>query len=490
MRKWMILTALLAGLSLQAQPPLQQKVEKILSEEPLRSAVVGLVARDASGKVLVSVNPDRMMVPASNMKIITTGAALHAFGPERRFDTRLGYTGQIVDGTLEGDVYIIGGGDPTLGTRDSIAVKTDALFWRWKTMLRDAGIERIHGRIIGDGRAFEGHLENSSWTYDDTGTSYGTGCSALSFYANAQDYAVSAGAKPGDPVRVRITYPDTPWMHFTNYGVTGPKGSGNSLYLFTTDLAPYAELRGSFAIGRSPKTESFANKWGALTCAYYFWQNLRSTGWDVTGGYADIDRSGYVRGADFVPLDKAGDPVVVGASPSPALWEIARETNYRSDNFYAESLLRLMGEAATSIAVYDSCYVAEAEVLRSLGMPEAGLRVEDGSGLSRRNYVSPSWMVSFLRAMQGSRSFEAFLTSLPQAGKGTLASLIPQAPSQVKSRFRLKSGSMDGVLCYSGYYLDPSGKPAVTFSLMVNNSTATTARLRDTLGRILLLLVY
>ena len=149
-----------------------------------------------------------------------------------------------------------------------------------------------------------------------------------------------------------------------------------------------------------------------------------------------------------------------------------------------------MGEAATSIAVYDSCYVAEAEVLRSLGMPEAGLRVEDGSGLSRRNYVSPSWMVSFLRAMQGSRSFEAFLTSLPQAGKGTLASLIPQAPSQVKSRFRLKSGSMDGVLCYSGYYLDPSGKPAVTFSLMVNNSTATTARLRDTLGRILLLLVY
>jgi D-alanyl-D-alanine carboxypeptidase/D-alanyl-D-alanine-endopeptidase (penicillin-binding protein 4) len=124
-------------------------------------------------------------------------------------------------------VYIIGGGDPTLGVTDTVAVKPDALFWRWKSMLKDAGISRIDGRIIGDGRAYEGHLENTTWGYDDTGTYYGAGCSALSYYENAVDYLVSAGAAD-EPVKVTQRFPDTPWMHFSNRTSTGPAGTGNS----------------------------------------------------------------------------------------------------------------------------------------------------------------------------------------------------------------------------------------------------------------------
>lgn len=475
----------LAALAARAQTPAQQYLEQNAGKGPMQGTLWGVSAVDAQGKTLASLNADTRMVPASNLKLVTTGAALHAFGPDHRFLTGIGYTGTIgEDGTLEGDVYILGGGDPTLGARDSIAYRPDALFWKWKSLLKEAGIRRIHGSIVGDGSAWEGHLENAAWNYDDVGTYYGAGSDALCFYQNAVDLQVAA-TQEGQPVSARQSYPQTPWMHFTNYGVTGPAGSGNSLYLFTTDLAPYAELRGSFAVDRKPKTEHFANKFGALTCASYFWKNLTETGWEVSGGYAYKDRSGYLCGPDFVPGKKAGTPARLGATESPRLRDIVRITNERSDNFYAESLLRAMGEAATGNACYDSCLVAVREVLQDLGLPEDGLHQADGSGLSRSNTLSARWMTDFLGAMQKSPAFPAFLASLPAPGEGTLQSIRITGGE----RIRMKSGSMGGVLCYSGYILDDEGRPAVTFSILTNNATASPARLRSVLTGLLLALM-
>ena len=126
------------------------------------------------------------------------------------------------------------------------------------------------------------------------------------------------------------------------------------------------------------------------------------------------------------------------------------------------------------------------EVLQGLVPQElAGLRMEDGSGLSRMNTVSPAFLTAFLRAMTRSRSFDAFLASLPQPGEGTLTALLPKLPAAQKARIRIKSGSMDGVLCYSGYILDEEGKPSRVFSLLVNGATAKTAVLRETLGSLI-----
>ena len=486
MKRLLGLFLLAVTIAAGAQTPAQQYVNRQLQAGPLKDAAWGVLAVDRDGKTLAAHLPGQRLVPASNMKLVTTGTALHAFGPEFRFNTEIGYTGEIKDGTLEGDVYIVGHGDPTLGARDSIATDTGRLFWQWKTLLREAGIQKIHGRIVGDGSRYEGNLEQQSWSYDDVGTYYGAGMSALCFYENAIDLEVSA-AEEGRPVRVRQSFPETPWMHFQNLSVTGPAGTGNSLYLYTTDLAPYAELRGSFATDRKPKTEHFANKFGALTCAYYFWKNLRETGWEVTGGYADVDRNGYVRGSDFVPLQQAGTPVILGATSSAPLQDIVRITNVRSDNFYAESLLRAMGETASQIALYDSCLVARRMVLEELGLDPDGMRQVDGSGLSRTNCVSPEWMVRYLQAMRQSPAFDAFLASLPQPGEGTLATLLPQLKD--RNRIRIKSGSMEGTLCYSGYILDQNGVPGITLSLMTNNTTASPSEVRAVLARLLMLLM-
>ena len=464
--------------ALLAQTSAQHFVISQATQEPLKGSTWGIFAKDASGQVLASHNSGTRLMPASNRKLITTGVALHALGPDFRFRTSLGYTGVLqADGTLDGDVYIIGGGDPTIGTQDTtIALKADALFWKWKTLLREKGIQRIHGRIIGDGTGMEGHLEHPSWEYDDMGTYYGTGGNGLCFYENTIDMQVSA-TREGQLINLTQVYPETPWLRVTNFGVTGPEGSGNTLYLYTTDLAPYAEMRGVFGVDRRPKIESTSNKYGDLTCAYYFWQNLRATGWEVTGGYAHVDRSGYIQGPDFVETDLASTPKVIGYTESPRLADIARITNERSDNFYAESMLRYMGEKATGIAEYDSCLVAESIVLKDLGLKMDQINLADGSGLSSRNWVTPEWMVSYLEAIQKSPSFDAFLASLPKPGEGTLASIrFPGC-----ERVRMKSGSLSGTLCYSGYILDEKGKPAVTFSILTNSSLATTSQVRSVL---------
>ena len=458
-------------------------IGRLPANSPLNGSVWGFYARDTQGNILADHQSAQRMVPASNLKLVTTGTALHHFGPGHRFKTSLGYTGVLnPDGTLDGDLYIIGGGDPTLASGDSIALSADALFRQWKALLTQHGIRRIQGRIIGDGSAWEGNLEHPSWGFDDLGTYYGTGGNALCFYRNTIDYAVSAAAE-GESVNFRQTYPETPWMHLANYSVTGPAGSGNSLYLYTTDLAPYAELRGSFASDRTPKKERFSNKFGPLTCAFYFRNSLLASGWEVKGGYAFVGRDGYITEVDFTPTQKAGTPHLIGYTEGPELSEIARLVNVRSDNFYAESLLRALGEDRSGVALYDSCLVAGKDILLSLGVNPEPAAIADGCGLSRMNSLSPRWMVEFLDAMQQSPAFGAFLSSLPAPGQGTLSAV------KLSDRIRMKSGSMSGVLCYSGYILDDAGKPAVTFSLMSNNTVAPERTVRAALIRLISLLI-
>ena len=142
-----------------AESEIRERIEAVAADPAFSQAVVGICARKADGTPLVEMNSQTMMLPASNMKLISTGAALHALGTDMQFETRLGYDGTVEDGTLHGDLYIIGGGDPTLGSKDSIAVDIDHTFAQWEAIIRANGITRIEGRIIGDGRWFEGMAE-------------------------------------------------------------------------------------------------------------------------------------------------------------------------------------------------------------------------------------------------------------------------------------------------------------------------------------------
>lgn len=367
----------------------QQLMNRLGEQEPLRSGIWGMLAVRMDGDTLVDVNSHRRMLPASNMKLITTGSALTVFGSEYRFKTSIGHSGVIRDGVLEGDLYIIGGADPTIGA-DFGCMKDQYPFMEWRDIVQKAGIRKISGKIVGDARFFDGDPVNGNWNVDDIIDGDGIGSEGLNYYR-----------------------------------------------------------------------DTLMNHSGAYLCAEAFNTFLLGAGLNV-------------------PKDSISDEAVcdtlkvLGSAYSPKLRLIMRDCNYESDNFYAETFMRMLGKQVTGSACYDSCYVAMDRVLSDLGLGKKlkTIQIMDGSGLARKNYQTPDFLVSFLTAMAKSPCYETYRNTLPQPGKGTLSSRLPQAPSGDRARVYMKSGSMNGVRSYSGYIVPKDGVKShtIVFSFLSNNA--------------------
>ena len=474
--------ATVCAMAQQTTESIQAKVEAITDDPAFSQAVIGICARTLDGKEIADINKEMMMLPASNVKLISTGAALHTLGPDWRFETNIGYDGTIEDGTLNGNLYIIGGGDPTLGSKDSIAVVLDRTFAQWEALIRAEGITRINGHIVGDGRWFEGMAEEPTWLMNDAGTYYGTGTTGLMFYENMMSFSVSAGPQVGAPVNITPYYPETPWMEFRYNCSTGEEGTGDLLYMYGSDLAPVAEIRGTFGVDRAAKRLDCSNKFPELTCAYYFYTYLKKKGIMCLEGPADMK-------AEPVAEPAAWDEInIIGTTYSPSLDRVVFETNHASNNVYAETLLRTIGKELLDNASYESSYKALAEVLKNLGVDgSTGAKIQDGSGLSRQNYVSADFFCRFLTAMTKSPAYETYLNSLPSpGGNGTLQYNMQGQSAALRNRIKVKSGSMNGVRCYSGYIL-PSTEDGQTivFSIMTNNCTSPTWQVRPLLDKIM-----
>lgn len=482
-----VLTAVVASAqenTATATEGIQQKIENIVNGDVLRDAVVGVCARMGNGQTLVDINAGDLLVPASNMKLISTGAALHALGGDYRYRTALAYDGSIVDGVLLGDLYIIGGGDPTIASKDSIAAPVEHTFALWERLIRDAGINEVDGRVIGtSGDFFTGMAEEPSWMWSDIGTYYGAGVTGLMFFENVQSFNVSAGTEVGAPVKISPSYPVAPWMEFRYDCSTGKAGTGDQLYMYTSDLSPVAEVRGTFAVDRKPKRVDCSNKFPELTCAYHFGKWLADHGITCSKEAADTKLHGVAEPDSLV---------IIGHTSSPSLRRISFETNHASNNLYAETLLKTLGKELCNEGCYDSSYVAVKNVLKDLGVDTSrGIRIQDGSGLSRQNFVSPDFFCRYLEAMMGQECFEDFAESLPSpGGTGTLASNMKNYPAETRARIKAKSGSMNGVRCYSGYIIPTEGckDDTIVFSIMVNNSTQPTWKVRPLLDKIMGLL--
>lgn len=465
----------------QETETIQQKAEAIANGDVFGQAVIGICARTGNGQTIIDVDADNMLLPASNMKLISTGAALHALGGDYRYKTSIGYDGNIIEGVLIGDLYIIGGGDPTIASKDSIAAPVQNTFARWERMIRDAGISEIDGRVIGtSGDFFKGMTEEATWLWNDIGTYYGAGATGLMFYENMQSFEVSAGAEPGADISIAPSYPETPWMEFRYECSTGKAGTGDQLYMYTSDLAPVAEVRGTFAVDRKPKRVDCSNKFPELTCSHNFKKWLEEHGISCSQEASDTR------------LNRLPEPeniTIIGSTESPSLRRIAFETNHASNNLYAETLFRTLGKELKTEGSYDSSYVAVRNVLKDIGVDlSRGQKIQDGSGLSRQNLISPDFFCRYLEAIMTSPCFEDFVESLPSpGGTGTLSLNMKNYPAETKARIKVKSGSMSGVRCYSGYIIPREGckEETIIFSIMVNNCTAPTWKVRPLMDKIM-----
>lgn len=505
-------------------------------------AQVGICIRTLSGKVLREDNADLNFIPASNLKIVTAGAALKRLGADFRFETAVAYSGSVgTDGVLHGDLYIIGCGDPTLGSQAALAMPKDSLFSRWERAVRGAGIRSIAGSIIADSRRMPAEV-NGSWMYEDLGTYYGATCSALMFNENCLEITVAPGTGAGDEVIIcsenagkirsadsgrKQMLPNRPWMKIMNNCTTGPEGSGDKSYLLVSEFAAVGHLVGSYAVDRRAKTISYNDPFADFSCAYEFASFLSSNGIPCTAvtstsachptaifhntkssahekcpgtydnhdrkqslGFETFDTSGSLTySGHFTPQDSL---TTITTTLSPRLSEIIRETLRVSNNLYAETLLRALGPGGST----DDALKSEMSIIESMGVSTSRVRIEDGSGLSRKNSVSPGFLVSFLTAMSRQSCFGTYLRTFNNPGPDE--HIFSTSALGIRRRIRLKSGSMGGVLCYCGYILpqsnaiSPTGTSketstgeTIAFSIMINDSIQSTTRLRNYIESVL-----
>jgi D-alanyl-D-alanine carboxypeptidase/D-alanyl-D-alanine-endopeptidase (penicillin-binding protein 4) len=436
-------------------------VQEILDDPDLPTAHWGLLVQDArTGRVVLSRNAQKSFLPASTLKLLTTAAALDRLGTDFRYTTRLYQFGRVApDGTLRGDLVVRGAGDPTFGS------ETDPLE-AWAEALAASGLRRVEGRIVGDDDAFEDARYSDGWDVSHIATeSYAPASGGLAWDDNLLSIRIEAGA-PGGPAR----FESIPAGFATVRGTpTTQRGRGRLVIDRTLGTDEFA-LRGGVPAGyRGALQVPVANP--TLYAVHAFAERLAEAGVDVSdAALVDVDDLD-------APLDYT-DVEPIQTARSPRLAEIVERVNVESDNLYAEHLFRTLGDGT----VDDAADAVEAFVERAGADPD-GLRIADGSGLSRKDLVTPEALAAVLREMRRHPAGAAFRSSLPGGGAegSTLRSRLDDVP------VRAKTGSLLGVRCLAGYVRGPEGAPYV-FVLMANHYTergGPIARAQDAIVRAL-----
>ncbi len=458
MRLRLLLLLLAVSTAAPAQRTVQQLIDAFAGAQVLRNALVTVDVRDVeTGVRLGSYQGDIASIPASTQKLITTAAALDILGGDYRFRTRLIAGGQVEGGVLRGNLYIVGGGDPTLGSaRMERTPRLEAVLQDWVERVKEQGIVRITGAVVGDGSYYGTDGAASGWSWADLGNYYGAGTYGLNL--NENSYTLSLTQRPGvgSTPPVSSTDPVIPGLTFTNELKSGPRGSGDQAYIYGAPFNYQQFIRGSIPVGTGTFRIRGSIPDPPLLAAQLLNQLLEASGIEVVQpavSHLTVGRGDYAAAS------------VIDERFSPPLIEIVDRTNLTSNNFFAETLLREMNKARGEAELASTEVVAD--WLEARGLDTEGMQLRDGSGLSPRNFFSASLMTAFLRDQAGQ---SRWLESIPLAGRtGSLRSALKGTVAE--GRVYGKSGTINAVRAYAGYVHRPDGRK-FAYSIAVNNHTA------------------
>ena len=446
--------------------PIPELVTELANASELRNAQIGIDVIDlATGERIAGFQPDRSLIPASTQKLLTTAVALDVLGPDATFQTRLIADGTIENGTLTGHLFLVGGGDPCLGSpvMDE-AIDLDAQLNRWVNAVWAAGIRRIEGYVIGDGSYFgtEGHT--LSWPWSDIGNYYGVGAYGLNLHENYYflDFQQQRELEAIPPISG--TRPEIPSLVFQNEVRTAGPETGDNAYIFGAPYNYRHFVRGTIPAGSGRFTIKGAVPDPPLFAAQQLQAALEARGVATVRPAAS---------SQWLDLRYESGGQVLHEQSSPNLLAIAGRTNLRSVNLYAEALLRQINKHQAQPTHRLGTTSTIIQWLSEQGISTEGVRLNDGSGLSPRNYFPPRMLTALLRRMDGNTDY---LNTIPLAGRtGSLRNSLKGTSAE--GRLYAKSGSVDGVRCYAGYVHRSDGQQ-LAFAVMVNNYTTSGSTVR------------
>jgi len=437
---------------------------EFISDTVFRHAGISICLRDGeSGEIIAGYNQNMALGSASLMKLVTTSTALELLGPGFLFTTHVGYVGDLnrSDSILNGHIIIRGGADPTL-LSEYFPDHNPDLFEMWKMALLECGIRKVEGSIVSDAKIFDYHPAVSGWAWADIGNYYGAGPHGLTVRDNMYRIHFKTGIEGSKPELLSME----PEIHgllvdnlLTSYGTT------DNGYVYLEPYGKYAIIRGQIPAGREDFILKAAMPDPPLFLAETFSEYLTDAGFIISGKPTTLRLSASLA-TEFQNTPKS----LCITSYSPPLKDIIGVTNCESVNLFAEHMIKYLGYAGTKLegASKTSGIKVVETFLESILPGYSGLYMTDGSGLSRSNAMSTSFITSLLHYMKENTGYsDIFFNSLAKAGEeGTLEYYFRDPV--FRDNLRAKSGTSTRIRNYAGYFTCSSGKQVV-FAVMTNN---------------------
>ncbi|HEX5153356.1 MAG TPA: D-alanyl-D-alanine carboxypeptidase/D-alanyl-D-alanine-endopeptidase [Parafilimonas sp.] len=419
-----------------------------LRDEQLKHAVVSLYVADETGKTIYALNEQYGLAPASTQKIFTSIAALSLLGKDFTYKTEIGYTGNINNGELTGNLIIKGHGDPTFGSWRYARTKPDSIINFIITTIRKAGIQKINGSIILDDGAFSYQPLPGGYVWDDMGNYYGSGSWAINWRENQYDLILKPGKNIGDSTTIIKTEPSITTSDYTNFITTAKENSGDNTILY---LPPYGNA--AFAEGTIPKGVKDFTVSGAIAYAadqlkaelnsYFVMNNISLNGNIITG--ASLQK-------EHMAIPSMNTKIANYTSPT--LDSIVYWFLQKSINLYGECLLKTVAYNKSHPGSTDDGVHELKRFWQQNGIDSSAINISDGSGLSPQNRVTTFALANALLYAQKQSWFPGFYNALP-----------------VYNNMKLKSGSINSVRSYAGYYTASNGRKYIV-AIIVNNYDA------------------
>ncbi len=475
--KMKFLTILLCACTtiLTAQNGLQNAMDALAKDEVLKHGAFSMTAIDVeTGRVLATHAPNKSLIPASSLKVITTATALELLGKDFQFETQLQYDGTIRNGILDGNIYIKGFGDPTLGSDQmEEATSLKSLMQTWVAAIQQQGIRQINGFIIGDGSYFEDVRAGKSWNWADIGNYYASGAWGLNIHENLYYLDFAQTAKLGATPKVAGTRPLIPNLEFVNELKSAGSKTGDNAYIYGGPYAYTRSIRGTIPVGSGTFTIKGSMPDPAFQAAYELYCALENVGMRASKG-----------ASTQLALQKNSQRKTFHTHRSPDLAMLIKRANHKSVNIYCEALLRILGKKHGKNGSMEAGVEVVEQHWEKRGLDMSGFFMEDGSGLSPRNGVTSYQFAQLLRLVQrNSAVSDVFWESLPIGGRtGTVRYMFRNTIAD--GRIRLKSGSINRVRSYSGIAKSKAGR-LIAFSIIANNYTCSSSTIRKKMQNVM-----
>ncbi len=432
----------------------QQIADRFVEHPYIQNANVSLqIYNLQTGEILAEHRPKNVIPPASTMKLITSASAMELLGPDFRFSTFIETDGTIQDGVLQGNIYVRGTGDPSLGSQ---RVGDRNFLYKWARALRQHGIRQINGKVIADVSYFDGDAVNPQWIWEDIGNYYAPGIFALSYLDNTMNVQLRSAAI-GSVAEVIKTLPHVPGIEFENH-IRCTEITYDGAFVHGV---PYSNKR--YLVGSVPSNRGVFGVRG----------DLPNPGLLLAQHFTDVLRESNITialEADYITESQYPKRTLLYEHHSEPLLELLKEVNQESNNLYAEQIFRYLGHKLGLPCTINNSILIEKQCWQNRGINLQQTFIMDGCGLAPQDAVSAATFVQILSYMYKSQNYEAFLQTLPVAGEnGTLRGFCRETPLQ--GNVQAKSGTTSRIKSYAGYFTLPNGDKAA-FAVLVNNANA------------------